>query len=75
MPLEIADRYAMHMQDLADYGMKGVSFTGGEPLVAKLQLSRMAHAAAQARLQVSVVTAAHWAGTETRAKALVARFP
>lgn len=75
MPLEIAERYAAQMQDLADYGVKGVSFTGGEPFVARLQLSRMAEAAGRAGLQVSVVTAAHWAGTEARAKALVERFP
>lgn len=75
MTLEVAERYANQMQDLANYGINGVSFTGGEPFVAKLQLSLMANAAAKAGLQVSVVTAAHWARTEARAEALVKRFP
>jgi pyruvate-formate lyase-activating enzyme len=74
MPVAIATRYADQMQELADYGIKGVCFTGGEPFVARQQLSLMSKAADAAGMQVSVVTAAHWANKPDRAKALVARF-
>lgn len=74
MPIKIAERYAAQMCELADYGIKGVSFTGGEPLVAQRQLKVISEAAAVAGLETSVVTAAHWAGTPERARAVVARF-
>ncbi|MGJ4948216.1 radical SAM protein [Bradyrhizobium sp. HKCCYLS20291] len=75
MPLAMAERYAAQMPELAEYGIKGICFTGGEPFVARRQLQVIARAAADAGLDVSVVTAAHWAATPERAAALVAQFP
>lgn len=74
MPLVVAEAYAAQMQGLADYGVLGVSFTGGEPLLAHRQLEVIARAAAAAGLQVSVVTAAPWGKSMTRARKTVKRF-
>jgi hypothetical protein len=38
MPLQVAERYAAQMPELAADGVRSVSFTGGEPTVAKQQL-------------------------------------
>ena len=74
MPLAIAERYAAQMPAIARHGICGVSFTGGEPFVARPQLECMSEAADAAGLEVSVVTAAHWARTADRARAVVERF-
>lgn len=75
MPLEIAEHYATQMSALAERGIEGICFTGGEPFVARRQLTVMAEAAAANGIDVSVVTAAHWAKSAERSKQLVALFP
>lgn len=75
MPLEVAEYYAAQMQDLADYGIRNVSFTGGEPLLARCQLAVLSQAAGHARIASGVVTAAHWAHSAEAARQVVAQFP
>lgn len=75
MSLGDAERYAREMRALKEYGIKGVCFTGGEPFLARRQLSRLSLAAAEAGMEVSVVTAAPWATTREGAAALVEAFP
>lgn len=75
MPLAVAARYGAQMPALARHGIRGICFTGGEPLVARAPLRVMSEAAAAAGIDVSVVTAAQWAATPDRAAGLVAQFP
>lgn len=75
MPIELANSFSRQMQGLAENGIEGICFTGGEPLLAKKQLSIMTNAATTAGISVSVVTAAHWAKTPEQAQKTVAKFP
>ncbi|RYE88067.1 MAG: radical SAM protein [Hyphomicrobiales bacterium] len=75
MPLAIAERYAAQMGELYDHGIRMISFTGGEPLLARPQLRVMSDAAAAAGMTCGVVTAAHWASSPDRARAVVEDFP
>jgi hypothetical protein len=74
MPLEMAERYAAQMRDLFDYGIRMISFTGGEPLLARRQVKVMSDAAAEAGMICGVVTASHWGYSEENARAIVERF-
>jgi pyruvate-formate lyase-activating enzyme len=75
MPLEVAQWYGSQMPELYDRGIRLLSLTGGEPFLARQQLSVMSNAGADAGMECGVVTAAHWATSPKRAKALVAAFP
>jgi pyruvate-formate lyase-activating enzyme len=75
MPLEVAERYAAQMPELYEYGIRMISFTGGEPLLARPQLRVMSDAAAAVGMSCGVVTAAHWANSPERARAVVEDFP
>ena len=74
MPFEVAAGYAEQMTQLAEYGIRSISFTGGEPLLAPRQLEVLANAANRAGIAGGVVTAAHWAKTLDSARATVARY-
>lgn len=75
MPLEIADQYAVQMPALAARGITHVSFTGGEPTVARRQLKVLSAAASAAGMTSAVVTASPWARTEASAERTVEDFP
>jgi pyruvate-formate lyase-activating enzyme len=75
MPLEVAEYYATQMGDLAEYGIRSVSFTGGEPFVAREQLKVLSDAAAEVGITCGVVSAAPWARTRKSAERTVAAFP
>ncbi|NVO06334.1 MAG: radical SAM protein [Rhodoferax sp.] len=75
LPLEMAARYASQMEDLFDYGIRMVSFTGGEPLLMRRQLKVLSDAAASAGMACGVVTASHWAHSDAAARDVVARYP
>jgi len=75
MPLEIAQWYASQMKELYDYGIRMISFTGGEPFMARPQLKVMSDACADAGMFNGVVTAAQWATSPRPAKRLVEAFP
>jgi pyruvate-formate lyase-activating enzyme len=75
MPLEIARKYAVQMPALYERGITMVSFTGGEPLLARPQLRVLSDAAAEAGMVCGVVTAAHWAVKQTEATRVIERFP
>jgi Radical SAM superfamily/Iron-sulfur cluster-binding domain len=75
MPLAVARQYAAQMPDLFRYGIRMVSFTGGEPLLAKHQLRVLSTAAADAGMACGVVTAAHWATDAAAATQVIDRLP
>ena len=75
MPLHIAERYAEQFGELAGYGMRALSFTGGEPFLAHRQLRVMSDAGHAAGLITGVVTAAHWARNDASAAKIVREFP
>lgn len=75
MPLEVARHYADQMKDLYAYGIHTLSFTGGEPLVARQQLRMISDAAAAAGMSCGVVTAAYWATRRDAADRIVSSLP
>lgn len=75
LPLEEARRFAEALPQLAAQGVSRISFTGGEPLLAPKQMQVLSAAAGAAGQEATVVTACHWATTETAAERVVARFP
>jgi pyruvate-formate lyase-activating enzyme len=74
MPLVVAERYAGQMRELAEYGIEGICFTGGEPTLARRQLKAMSKAAQEAGIAVSIVTAAQWAATPESAARTLSDF-
>jgi hypothetical protein len=75
MPVAVARHYGAQMADLAAYGIRSMSFTGGEPLVAREQLKVLSEAAAAADITCGVVSAAPWARSRASAEKTVAAFP
>lgn len=75
MPLAIAEQYAAQMPALAARGIRSLSFTGGEPFLARRQLAVLSEAAAAVGMNSGVVTAGHWAKRRRDADVLVAAFP
>lgn len=75
MPIEQAKAYARQFPEMNRRGVRFISFTGGEPLLAREHLRLMSEAAVNASLECTVVTACHWAGTELAAARTVAEFP
>jgi pyruvate-formate lyase-activating enzyme len=75
MPVETARRYAEQMPALAAQGIRSLSFTGGEPLLARQQLRLLSDAAHAAGMTSGVVTAAHWATSVPAARKVVDEFP
>jgi pyruvate-formate lyase-activating enzyme len=75
MPLEVALKYAAQMPELYASGIRGLSFTGGEPLLAREQLRSLSNAGTAVGMTCGVVTAAHWAVSETAAQKTVGSFP
>lgn len=75
MPLDVAEYYAAQMTDLYSYGIRSMSFTGGEPFVARAQLKVLSEAAAATGITCGVVSAAPWARTRSSADKTVAAFP
>lgn len=75
LSLEATERFASEFSELVTAGVTQISFTGGEPLLARPQLDLLVVAAAAAGISVSVVTACHWAKTSAAANAAVANLP
>ncbi|UYY56986.1 radical SAM/SPASM domain-containing protein [Sphingomonas sp. S2-65] len=75
MPVEIAERYAAQMPELAARGIRSLSFTGGEPFLARRQVKLLTDAAAAVGIGCGVVTAGHWGKNRRLADELVASFP
>ncbi|RYE84858.1 MAG: radical SAM protein, partial [Hyphomicrobiales bacterium] len=75
MPLSRAEAYAAQLPDLVRRGVRLVSFTGGEPLLARRQLTLLSTAAAAAGCDVTVVTSAHWATSPQSAARVIASLP
>jgi len=75
MPMDRAESYAAQMGSLARRGVRFVTFTGGEPLLARRQLQLLSHAAYDAGIECTVVTACHWATSTATAEKVVASLP
>jgi len=75
MPVAVAERYAAQMPELAARGIRSLSFTGGEPLLARRQVKCISDAAAAVGIGCGVVTAGHWGKSRALADELVAAFP
>lgn len=75
MPVDVARHYASQMPDLYEHGIRLVSFTGGEPLLAREQLEILSTAASAAGMTCGVVTAAHWAVSEQVATRVLDGLP
>lgn len=67
--------YADQMSALQKKGVQRVSFTGGEPLLAKAQLRTLSEAVAVSGMTSTVITACHWAGDDLSARKTVRSFP
>jgi organic radical activating enzyme len=74
MPVEVARQYASQMPDLAKIGIRSLSFTGGEPFLARQQVKLLTEAAAENGMNCGIVTAGHWATNPENARKLVAEF-
>lgn len=75
MTLAQAHRYADGIPELVRRGVREISFTGGEPLLAREQIRILSGAAAAAGLCSSLVTACQWAPSEPVAAAVIAALP
>lgn len=73
--LDQARRYAEELPALRERGVRYISFTGGEPLLAIKQLRLLSEAAAREGLECTVVTACHWAGTREAARRIIGSLP
>ncbi len=74
MPLERAQSYAGQLAGLRPQGVRMISFTGGEPLLASRQLRLLSDAAKAANMECTVVTACHWAGSDAAADHTLTEF-
>jgi len=75
MPVEVARQYASQMPQLFEYGIRMVSFTGGEPLLAKEQVRALSTAATNSGMVCGIVTAAHWATSASAAMRIINHLP
>ena len=75
MPVARAEAYASQLPELAKRGVKFLSFTGGEPLLARRQLKLLSDGARRAGLECHVVTACHWATSAATAEKVIASLP
>jgi pyruvate-formate lyase-activating enzyme len=74
MPLSRAARCADQLPALLPRGVRFISFTGGEPLLASEQVRVLARSANAAKMTCTIVTACHWAGTDAAAQRTVESF-
>jgi pyruvate-formate lyase-activating enzyme len=75
MKIEVAQAYAAQMPELYTHGIRAISFTGGEPLLARQQLRIISTAAAESGIDCGVVTASHWAANALTARKVVESLP
>ncbi|MEM1352844.1 MAG: radical SAM protein, partial [Pseudomonadota bacterium] len=75
LPTEVATRFAAEMPQVRRAGIRKISFTGGEPLLAREPLAVLSDAAHAAGIATTVVTACHWAKNPKIAARTVAGFP
>lgn len=75
MTLEDARRYGSQMHELYRQGIRYISFTGGEPVLAPGQLGIISRAAKDAGMECSMVTSAFWAENAERAETMIKTYP
>lgn len=69
-----AQVWAAQMHELADLGLRHVTFTGGEPTLALAALECLARSASAAGIATSLVTAATWARSDAQIARVVGRL-
>ncbi len=75
MSIDDANLYASQFNDLFKRGIRYISLTGGEPLIAKKQMHILSDAAAAAGIECGVVTSAFWATEEKIVNKIINEFP
>jgi pyruvate-formate lyase-activating enzyme len=75
MPIDITEKCASELQDLRLQGVRRISFTGGEPLLATRQLHILCKSAAKAEIECTIVTSGYWAASKEAANFIVESFP
>lgn len=70
-----AEAYARQMPELAGEGIAAISFTGGEPLLARGPLRILSSAAEKAGMVCGVVTSAYWANSVDEAARVIRSVP
>lgn len=73
--LDVARRYAEQMNELYEHGIRAISFTGGEPLLAIEPLRIISDAAFDAGMICGLVTSAYWASSDEIAEDIVKSLP
>ncbi|MCC7418249.1 MAG: radical SAM protein [Acidobacteria bacterium] len=74
LSVEAAERYAGELPELAARGVVRISFTGGEPMLARRQLEILSRAAVASGMTCTIVTACHWAATPAAARQHIRHF-
>jgi hypothetical protein len=70
-----AQSYAAQLPALARRGVKYMSFTGGEPLLARRQLETFVREGHAAGMECHITTACHWATSDAAAERVIASLP
>jgi pyruvate-formate lyase-activating enzyme len=73
--LDTARSYAIQMDELYEHGIRTISFTGGEPLLAIEPLKVISDAASKAGMICGLVTSAYWASSDRTAEKVVKSVP
>lgn len=69
-----AYEYAKQIKYLKNKGIDLISFTGGEPFIAPIQLKTLSDACAKNSIKSSVLTSCYWANSEENATKIVKAF-
>lgn len=71
LSLEQAHAYAGQLAELHEAGIRHISFTGGEPVLAFGALRLLTAACAEAGISSTAITSCHWAGSSRAAVSMV----
>lgn len=75
MSTDLAHKCASELIKLRDLGVRRISFTGGEPILASRQLHILSESAAKAGIECTIVTSGYWAFSQDAAADVVKSFP
>jgi hypothetical protein len=67
----LATRWALEMPDLAAAGIRHITFTGGEPVLARSAVETLANAAKGVGIRTAIVTGGGWVSTPSAARRVV----
>lgn len=73
-PLAFTEKVVAEMDAIAAANIQYIDFTGGEPTLAEHFITRVSKAAKSYGIQTGIVTAAHWAFNEQKARKTIETF-